>query len=350
LSAVRYEQQLIERGFAMAAKIIDGKAVADGIINEVKEEAAKLKGAGREPHLVAVQVGENPASRVYIANQKKSCEAAGIKYTLTELAGDSSLADVKGAIVKLNADDSVSGIILQMPLPKGMDPRDVQRSISPAKDVEGLNPASMGMTVYGQRDFGPCTALGAFELICSLPLEPRKEIEDWVEADIKRRNLVRKLYGHEVVVVGHSEIVGKPLSILLLNNYCTVTTCHVGTRDLALHTKNADILCSAVGVKPGLISADMIKPGAAVIDIAIIRVNETDADGNVVYQTKKDGSPKVSKKTGKPLPKKKTVGDVDFDAAKEVAGWITPVPGGVGPMTVAILLRNTIVAAKGELK
>ena len=332
----------------MSAKIIDGNAVAEHIVADVKAEAAKLKAAGREPHLVAVQVGENPASRVYVANQKKSCEAAGLEYTLKELAAESSLADVKGQIDELNGDPSVSGIILQMPLPKGMDPRQVQRAIDPAKDVEGLNPASMGMLVYGRRDFGPCTALGAFELICSLPLEPAKEIEGWVEEDIKRRGLVRKLYGHEVCVVGHSEIVGKPLSILLLNNYCTVTTCHVGTRDLAVHTKKADILCSAVGVRPGLITADMVKPGAVVIDIAIIRVDETDADGNVVYQTGVDGKPKLSK-SGKPMPKKKTVGDVDYEAAAEVAGWITPVPGGVGPMTVAILLRNTIVAAKGGL-
>ena len=240
----------------------------------------------------------------------------------------------------------MTGIILQMPLPKGLDPRAAQAAIAPEKDVEGILPQNLGLVAAGRPGLAPCTALGAFELICSLPLEPKKEIEDWVEEDIRRRNLVRKLYGHHVVVVGHSEIVGKPLSLMLLNNYCTVTTCHVGTVDLAAHTRRADILCSAVGVKENLITADMIKPGAVVIDIAMIRVKVFDAKGDPVYRTNPDGSVKVSAKTGKPIQATRTVGDVDFDAAKEIAGYITPVPGGVGPMTVAMLLRNTLTAAK----
>ena len=330
----------------MAATIIDGKAVADRITADLKAEIEAFKTEGGAVHLVAVQVGENPASRIYIKNQKASCEAAGIDYTLLELPEETSQADLEGRLEDLNADPKVTGIILQMPLPKGLDPRASQGVIAPAKDVEGILPQNLGLVAAARPGPAPCTALGAFELICSLPLEPKKEIEDWVEQDIRRRNLVRKLYGQEVVVVGHSEIVGKPLSLMLLNNYCTVTTCHVGTVDLAAHTRRADILCSAVGVKENLITADMIKPGAVVIDIAMMRVKAFDQKGQPVYQKNADGSVKVSKSTGEPIQAMKMVGDVDFEAAKEMAGYITPVPGGVGPMTVAMLLRNTLTAAK----
>jgi len=330
----------------MAAAIIDGEAVADQITADLKAEIEAFKQQGGAVHLVAVQVGENAASRIYINNQKKSCEAAAIDYTLLELPETTTQEELEAKIAELNADPTVTGIIQQMPLPKGLDPRAAQGAIAPQKDVEGILPQNLGLLAAARPGPRPCTAQGAFELICSLPLEPKKEIEDWVEEDIKRRGLVRKLYGHEVVVVGHSEIVGKPLALMLLNNYCTVTTCHVGTVDLAEHTRKADILCSAVGVKENLITADMIKPGAVVIDIAMIRMKIFDENGEPVYRKNEDGSVRVSKTTGKPLQASKTVGDVDFEAAKEVAGHITPVPGGVGPMTVAMLLKNTLTAAK----
>ena len=330
----------------MAGTIIDGKAVADRITAELKAEIEAFKREGGTVHLVAVQVGENAASRIYVRNQKASCEAAAIDYTLLELPETTTQQELTAKIEDLNGDATVTGIILQMPLPKGLDPRAAQGAVAPQKDVEGILPQNLGLIAAARPGPRPCTAAGAFELICSLPLQPKKAIEGWVEEDIKRRNLVRNLYGHEVVVVGHSEIVGKPLSLMLLNNYCTVTTCHVGTVDLAAHTKRADILCSAVGVKENLITAEMIKPGAVVIDIAMIRSKAVDENGQPVYAKNPDGSVKVSKKTGKPVQESKTVGDVDFEAAKEVAGFITPVPGGVGPMTVAMLLRNTLTAAK----
>lgn len=330
----------------MGATIIDGQALADRITAELKAEIAAFKAQGGAVHLVAIQVGENAASRIYIRNQKASCEAAGIDYTLLELPETTTQEALAAKIADLNADPTVTGIIQQLPLPKGLDPRAAQGAIAPEKDVEGILPQNLGLLAAARPGPRPCTAQGAFELICSLPLQPKKKIENWVEEDIQRRGLVRKLYGHEVVVVGHSEIVGKPLSLMLLNNYCTVTTCHVGTVDLARHTAQADILCSAVGVKENLITAAMIKPGAVVIDIAMIRTKAVDAAGQPIYARNPDGSVKVSKKTGEPIQESKTVGDVDFEKAKEVAGFITPVPGGVGPMTVAMLLKNTVAAAK----
>ena len=276
--------------------------------------------------------------------------------SLLEPPAETTQADLEQKIRELNQDPAVTGIILQMPLPKGLDPRAAQAAIAPEKDVEGILPQNLGLVAAGRPGLAPCTALGAFELICSLPLEPKKEIEDWVEEDIRRRNLVRKLYGHHVVVVGHSEIVGKPLSLMLLNNYCTVTTCHVGTVDLAAHTRRAEVLFVATGVSQArwlgykrrkrkdpstplpdlspLIKADMLRPGAIVIDVAINRI------------------PKGFDEAGEPLKNEKgrnamiTVGDVDFEAAKEKVAAITPVPGGVGPVTVAMLLSNTIACAK----
>ncbi len=318
----------------MAATIIDGEAVAKSVLADVKTEAGQLVSKGAPAHLYAVQVGENPASRVYVRNQKASCEEVGITYTLDELPAETTQEALVEHIGKLNDSPDCTGIILQMPLPKEIDGRAVQAEIAPAKDVEGMSPANMGTVIAGDPYLGPCTAIGAVELVYSLGLECEVDIPDWVEEDIRRRGLVRGLYGKEVVVVGHSEIVGKPIGLLLLNQYCTVTTCHIGTRDLRAHTRGADILVVAVG-KPGLITTDMIKPGAVVIDVGINRVPMLDESGNPVLNKK-----------GK--PRKKTVGDVDYESAAEVAGYITPVPGGVGPMTVAILLRNTVRAARAQ--
>ena len=316
----------------MSATMIDGEAVARGILEAVKADVEVLKAAGRPVHLFAVQVGENPASRVYVRNQKASCEEIGIDYTLDELPAETTQEELAAHLGKLNESPDCTGIILQMPLPDQIDRREAQLAIAFGKDVEGMNPANMGTVIAGDPYLGPCTAVGAVELVYSLGLECEHEAPDWVEQDIKRRNLKRGLYGKEVVVVGHSEIVGKPIGLLLLNQYCTVTTCHIGTQDLRAHTRAADILVVAVG-KPGLITADMIKPGAVVIDVGINRVPMLDEKGDPVLNKK-----------GK--PRKKTVGDVDTEAAAEVAGYITPVPGGVGPMTVAILLRNTVRAAQ----
>ena len=322
------------KGEEMAARIIDGEAVAKGIRDAVKADAVALRASGRAVHLFAVQVGANAASQVYVRNQQASCEELGIDYTLDVLPAETSEAALIDHLGKLNASSECTGIILQMPLPEQIDRRKAQAAITPSKDVEGMNPANMGMVIAGDPYIGPCTALGAVELVYSLGLRCEAKIPDWVEQDIKRRGLKRGLYGKEVVVVGHSEIVGKPIGLLLLNQYCTVTTCHIGTQDLGAHTRRADILVVAVG-KPGLVNAGMIKPGAVVIDVGINRVGVVDAQGKPVLNEK-----------GK--PKMKTVGDVDFATASAVAGWITPVPGGVGPMTVAILVRNTVRAAQAQ--
>ncbi len=298
----------------MSAKLLDGKALAGKIKEGLKKEIEELKSKNIVPSLTAVQVGENPASAVYVRNQKKSCEEMGVNYRLEQLEGGISEDDLVKFIEKLNKDDKVNGIILQMPLPSQIDARKVQKMIVPDKDVEGMNPANMGMLVYGCPNLAPCTALGALELLKSSGVE---------------------LKGKEVTIVGHSEIVGKPITLLLLESLTespTPTVCHIATGDLAFHTKRADILIVAAG-KAGLIKGDMIKEGAIVIDIGINRVPLLDEQGKPVMNDK-----------GK--PKKKTVGDVIFDEAVEKASYISPVPGGVGPLTVTMLISNTVKACK----
>ena len=299
----------------MSAELIDGNAVSEKMKTELKAEIEKLASEKITPSLSAVQVGENPASRVYIRKQKETCENLGIAYTLHELDADTDQQGVVDYIHKLNRDDSVSGIILQMPLPEGVDSRTVQQEISPAKDVEGIHPSNLGKLFSGTATVAPCTAMGAVSLLKSTGVD---------------------LKGKEVVIVGHSEIVGKPILMMMLESLAaspTPTCCHIATKDLAFHTGRADILFVACGV-PGLIKGEMIKEGAIVIDIGINRVDMRD----------ENGEPVLSEKTGK--PRKKTVGDVEFDAACERASMITPVPGGVGPMTVTMLLRNTVECAK----
>jgi len=323
----------------MSAKIIDGGAVAARMQAQVQSAAKELAAKGRPPLLVAVQVGENPASRLYIRNQKKSCEEAGLPYRLDELPEDTTQQALEAHVNSLNGDRSVTGIILQMPLPAGLDARKVQLTISPEKDVEGLHPVNMGRLMYGSPRIGPCTAMAAVELI--------KETGVKVE-------------GADAVVVGHSEIVGKPIGVLLLGLNASTSVVHIFTKDLASYTRRADILVVAAGKsqalwtryeratrkgeKPPLpdlsplIKADMIKRGAVVIDVAINRIPEGfDANGEPLKQTE-------GKSAGK--PKIITTGDVDFEAGKEIASFITPVPGGVGPVTVAMLLRNTIECAR----
>ena len=324
----------------MAAKLIDGEALAGRINQEVVAEAAALTKAGRRPHLVAVQVGENPASKIYTNMQAKNCEAVGIEYELLNLPAETTQDALIARIEALNADSRATGLILQMPLPPQIDARAVQIHLSPAKDVEGMHPENMGRLFYGGGTVAPCTPMAAVELL---------------------RSIQPDLAGKETVVVGHSEIVGKPIAMILLQSLTaspTITVCHIATKDVAVHTRRAEVLFVATGVsqarwlgyqrrkkageKPAapnlapLITADMLRPGAIVIDVAINRIPKAlDANGDAV----KDEKGKAAMKT---------VGDVDFEAAKEVVGAITPVPGGVGPVTVAILLRNTVRAAKAQ--
>ena len=210
----------------MSAQIIDGEAIAGKIKEQLKAQVADLTAKGNAPHLLALMVGDNPATRIYSKSQRKSCEEVGIRYTLEQLPDDTTGQGLEDRIKELNDDASVNGILLQMPLPKGVDARKLQAMIIPGKDVEGMNPANMGMVVYGRPRLAPCTAMGAVELIKATGVE---------------------LEGKEVTVVGHSEIVGKPVSLLLLDQFCTTTVCHIATRDLAYHTKNAEILVVAVG-------------------------------------------------------------------------------------------------------
>lgn len=301
----------------MAGKIIDGKSLAAKFKEDIKREVGELKEKHKlTPLLTAIQVGENPASRVYVKRQRKSCEEVEIDYQLHELPEATSEEELLQFVEKLNRDDKVTGIILQMPLPQQINGRRVQMAITPMKDVEGMNPSNMGMLVYGSPRLAPCTALAAMELLKSTGV------------DIK---------GKEVTVVGHSEIVGKPITLFLLSSVlesATPTVCHIATRDLASHTRNAEILIVAVG-KAGLIKGDMIKQGAVVIDVGINRVPLLDEAGKPVVDS--EGKRKM-----------KTVGDVVFEKAMEKASYITPVPGGVGPLTVVMLLRNTLAACKWQ--
>ncbi len=298
----------------MTAKILDGEALAAKIKQGLKQEIAALTKQGKAPHLVAVQVGENTASRVYIKQQKAACEEMGITYELKEESADISREDLIYVIDELNKAANVTGIILQMPLPGHLDARGIQTEITPNKDVEGMHPLNMGRLVYGNAAIAPCTAMGAIELLQSSGVQ---------------------LKGKEVIIVGHSEIVGKPIALLLLQSQLespTPTVCHIATKNLKFHTQRADILIVAAG-KPGLIKADMIKKGAIVIDVGINRVPVLDEKGKPVLNNQ-----------GK--PKKKTVGDVEFEGAKQVCSYISPVPGGVGPLTVTMLLKNTVECAK----
>lgn len=279
----------------MTARIIDGKALAKTIREELR---GVREGLGDRPvRLMSLEIGSSDAAGIYMRNQRRAAEEVGIEFDSQSLPADTSQDGLLELIADLNKDPQVSGIIVQRPLPDNFDQRKIQFAIDRHKDVEGMNPANMGSILYTEPTLPPCTAAAAFELI---------------------RATGTDLRGAETVVVGHSEIVGKPIAILLLHHLATVTVCHIGTKDLAAHTRSADILVVAVG-KAGLIDGNMIKPGAVVIDIGINQV-----DGKVC-------------------------GDVAFDAAAEVAGHITPVPGGVGPVTVAMLLRNTLRAVGASI-
>jgi methylenetetrahydrofolate dehydrogenase (NADP+)/methenyltetrahydrofolate cyclohydrolase len=280
----------------MSYKLIDGRLQARALRADIKARVGVLREVGWSQRLVSIAVGDIEATALYVRNQQRACTDVGIAFEDRSYSSDVTQQEMRAAISALNVDPRVTGIILQRPVPSHLDLKYLQNAIHPDKDVEGMNAANIGNIVYGGSTLGPCTARASVALLKSTGLNMR---------------------GLEVVVVGHSEIVGKPIALQLMEEFATVTICHVETRNLAIHTRRAEALLVAVG-KPGLITGDMVKPGAAVIDIGINQVGS------------------------------RIVGDVDFDSVVDVAGWITPVPGGVGPMTVAILLSNTVQAVERQ--
>ena len=272
-------------------QIIDGKAISTALKEELKVKVDALKEQGIEPCLAVILVGEDPASTVYVNNKKKACEFIGIKSLSYELPESTTQDELLALIDKLNADDGVNGILVQLPLPKHIDEDAVIQAISPKKDVDGFHPQSVGALCIGQKGFVSCTPAGIIELL-------------------KRSNV--EIEGKECVIIGRSNIVGKPMSLLMLRENATVTVCHSRTKNLKEVTRRADILIVAIG-KPKMITAEYVKEGAVVIDVGIHR-----------------------------LEGKKLCGDVDFDTVAEHTSMITPVPGGVGPMTIAMLMKNCV--------
>lgn len=290
----------------MSARILDGNAIAAEIRNEVSARIADHAVHHGAIKLTSILVGADPSALIYAESQKKRCLQAGVQHELLELPDDIGQTRLLDEIDRLNADVGVTGIMLHLPLPAWIDAAEAQYRIDPYKDVEGVNPANIGMLFYGVPLIAPCTALAVNEMILRSGAEVR---------------------GAHAVVVGQSRIVGRPVSMFLTTMEATVTTCNVHTRDLAMHTGDADILVVAVG-KPRLIGVELVKPGAIVIDVGINSIRERGADGRET---------------------RRTVGDVDFEKVAPIASAITPVPGGVGPLTVAMLLRNTVEAAAKQI-
>ncbi len=279
----------------MAAQIIDGKALAAKLRAELKPRVVALAARGLQPGLAVLLVGDDPASAIYVRNKIRACEEVGIRSFFDRLPADTSEATLLARVAALNADPAVHGILLQLPLPRHLDAQKILDTIAFDKDVDGLHPTNAGLTLMGHPHFRSCTPYGVMKMLESVGA---------------------KLEGAHAVVLGRSNMVGKPMAMLLLAANATVTVAHSKTRDLASIARQADVLVAAVG-KRNLVTADMVKPGAIVIDVG---TNKT--------------------------PEGKLVGDVDFDAVKQVAGFISPVPGGVGPMTITMLLVNTVEAAE----
>jgi methylenetetrahydrofolate dehydrogenase (NADP+)/methenyltetrahydrofolate cyclohydrolase len=281
----------------MAARILDGKALAAQIRSRVKDEVGRLAQRGIRPALAVVLAGDNAASKVYVRNKARACEEAGLRSQVFEFPASVSDAELLERVRSLNVDPAVHGILVQLPLPPRVDARSVLHAVAPGKDVDGFHPQHAAALLAGRPTMLPCTPAGVMRLLqhAGVPLA-----------------------GQRAVVLGRSDIVGKPLALLLLQSDATVTICHSRSRNLPEITAQADVLVAAVG-QPKLVTAAMVKPGACVVDVGINRL----ADGSLA-------------------------GDVDFDAVKNVAGWITPVPGGVGPMTIAMLLENCLRAASRE--
>ncbi|QKO21607.1 bifunctional methylenetetrahydrofolate dehydrogenase/methenyltetrahydrofolate cyclohydrolase FolD [Rhodoferax sp. BAB1] len=276
-------------------RLIDGNALSQQLRGDVARRAAALKARGVTPGLAVVLVGDNPASQVYVRNKVKACADAGLHSVLEKYEASMTEAQLLARIEALNSDPSIHGILVQLPLPAHIDAHKVIESISPAKDVDGFHVASAGALMVGQPGFWPCTPYGCMKMLESIGYE---------------------LKGKHAVVIGRSNIVGKPMALMLLQQNATVTICHSATRDLKAMTLQADVIVAAVG-KRKVLTADMVKPGAVVIDVGMNRNEEG-----------------------------KLCGDVDFEGVRQVAGWITPVPGGVGPMTITMLLVNTLEAAE----
>jgi methylenetetrahydrofolate dehydrogenase (NADP+)/methenyltetrahydrofolate cyclohydrolase len=294
----------------LPAELIDGRAIAKKVRADVAERAKKLVARGLRPGLAVVQVGDDPASTVYTSAKAKAAEEAGMYSLNLRLPADTSQADLLSRVDALNSDPKIHGILVQMPLPKQIDPDTIIRRIDPGKDVDGFHPVNVGKMLVGERDgFIPCTPAGIQMLL--------------KESGVKTP-------GKNCVVIGRSNIVGKPMAALMMqdneNANCTVTVCHRHTTDLKSHTKAADILIVAAG-RPHIVTADMVKPGAVVIDVGTNRVSDPKSKSGTMLQ-----------------------GDVDFDSVRAVASKITPVPGGVGPMTIAMLMANTVRAAEMTLR
>jgi len=294
----------------MTAQIIDGKQVAAQMRAELKDEVAQLKQKGIVPGLGVILVGEDPASKSYVSAKERACEEIGIYSDDNRLPAETTQQELMALVEKMNNDPKINGILVQLPLPKGLNEAEVLLAIDPDKDVDGFHPMNVGKMVLGEKAFLPCTPHGVIQLL--------------VRSGVK-------LEGAEVVIVGRSNIVGKPLANMLIQKNATgnatVTVCHTRTRDLAEHTRRADIVIAAAG-RPNTVTADMVKDGVVVIDVGVNRVGEK--------PSKKDPNRMVAILKG----------DVDFDAVKEKASLITPVPGGVGPMTITMLLYNTVESAK----
>ena len=293
----------------MAAKIIYGKAIAEVVRSELKERVAALSAKGTTPGLGVILVGDNPASRSYVTAKERACESIGIYSDDNRLPADTSETDLLNKINQMNQDSRIHGILVQLPLPKHIDESTVLLAIDPAKDVDGFHPMNVGKMMIGEETFFPCTPHGVVQMLMRSGIETA---------------------GKHVVVVGRSNIVGKPVANMLLQKKeganATVTLCHTGTTDLGSFSRQADILIAASGW-PNTVTTDMVKPGAVVIDVGVNRVED------------------ASKKNGYRL-----VGDVDFDGVSTVASHITPVPGGVGPMTITMLLYNTVLSAEIEFE
>ena len=283
----------------MTARIIDGKALSARVRGEIAERAAALTARGVQPCLAVILVGADPASAVYVRNKVAGCEKAGIRSLRFDYPENATQQEVMARLAELNADPSVHGILVQLPLPKHLNETAVLEAIDIRKDVDGFHAENVGRLSQCREAFIPCTPHGVMKMLETVGVQ---------------------VQGAEAVVIGRSNIVGKPMATLLTNAGATVTVCHSKTRDLAFHTRRADILVAAIG-KPRFVTGDMIKPGATVIDVGINRLQDGPDAG-------------------------KLCGDVDFESAREIAGAITPVPGGVGPMTITMLLENTVISAE----
>jgi methylenetetrahydrofolate dehydrogenase (NADP+)/methenyltetrahydrofolate cyclohydrolase len=300
----------------VTARIIDGKAVAATVEQEV---AAAITGLAFRPGLVAVRVGNDPASEIYVRNKARKARELGLEGKELIFPETMSEAGLLREVERLNLDDTVDGILVQLPLPRHIDARKVIDAIAPDKDVDGFHPVSVGLLHQGRKTLAPCTPAGVIRLIDSTSETAADVIE-----------------GKHAVVIGRSDIVGKPMGALLLQRNATVTICHSKTRDLPAVARQADILVAAIG-RPLFVTADFVKPGAIVIDVGMNRV-ERDFGPHLAHDPDKT---RLLEKNGSVL-----LGDVDYSRARELASWITPVPGGVGPMTIAMLMRNTVDAAQ----